>query len=127
MNLNNLQFYLTNLRPWLTLLIIAWFLGSIGLGWLVNSIVVIIGIIAIAPVVAFFGLRWWLQRNLVTSQCPVCGFEFVGLNDSDIQCPNCGEHLTVLGGKFERVAPEGTIDVAAVEVQTQVLSEGDGE
>lgn len=71
MNLNSLQFYLANLRPWLTLLIIAWLLGSIGLGWIVNSVVLIIAIIAIAPVVAFVGLRWWLQRNLVAGQCPV--------------------------------------------------------
>lgn len=54
-----------------------------------------------------------------------CEYEFMGLNHTDVQCPNCGENLTVNGGKFERVAPEGTIDVTAVEVPTQILEQGD--
>lgn len=115
MNLNSWQFYLSNLRPWLTLLIIAWLLGSVGLGWVVNSVVFIIAFLAIAPIIAFLGLQWWLRRNVVTAACPVCSFEFVGLKNTDVQCPSCGEHLAVKAGKFERVAPEGTIDVSVVD------------
>jgi len=80
MSLNNSQLNLLNFRPWLTLLAIAWLLASLGLGWLVNSLLIIVGLLFLAPVVAFFGFRWWLERNLVSDQCPVCGYEFTGLN-----------------------------------------------
>ncbi|WP_414755741.1 hypothetical protein [Anabaena sp. CCY 9910] len=123
MSLNNSQLNLLNFRPWLTLLAIAWLLASLGLGWLVNSLLIIVGLLFLAPVVAFFGFRWWLERNLVSDQCPVCSYEFTGLNNSQLQCPNCGENLTVQKGHFQRFAPEGTIDVTAVEVPSQRLEE----
>ncbi|MGH1394938.1 MAG: hypothetical protein ACRAVC_13050 [Trichormus sp.] len=123
MRLNNSQLDLLNLRPLLTLLAIGWLLASLGLGWLVNSIVILFGLLLIAPVIAFFVLRWWLERNLVTDQCPVCAYEFTGLNNSQMQCPNCGEKLTVQKGHFHRFAPEGTIDVTAVEIPTQQLED----
>ncbi|BAB75125.1 hypothetical protein ACN23B_17200 [Anabaena sp. FACHB-709] len=123
MSLNNSQLNLLNFRPWLTLLAIAWLLASLGLGWLVNSLLIIVGLLFLAPVVAFFGFRWWLERNLVSDQCPVCGYEFTGLNNSQLQCPNCGENLTVQKGHFQRFAPEGTIDVTAIEVPSQRLEE----
>lgn len=123
MRLNNSQPNLLNLRPLLTLLAITWLLASLGLGWLVNSLVILFGLLLLAPVVAFVGLRWWLQRNLVTDKCPVCSYEFTGLNDSQLQCPSCGEVLTVQKGHFQRFAPDGTIDVTAVEVKSQRLEE----
>ncbi|MBD2252044.1 hypothetical protein [Nostoc parmelioides] len=123
MSLNNSQLNLLNFRPWLTLLAIAWLLASLGLGWLVNSLLIIVGLLFLAPVVAFFGFRWWLERNLVSDQCPVCSYEFTGLNNSQLQCPNCGENLTVQKGHFQRFAPEGTIDVTAVEVPSQRLED----
>jgi predicted RNA-binding Zn-ribbon protein involved in translation (DUF1610 family) len=123
MSLNNSQLNLLNFRPWLTLLAIAWLLASLGLGWLVNSLLIILGLLFLAPIVAFFGFRWWLERNLVSDQCPVCSYEFTGLNNSQLQCPNCGENLTVQKGHFQRFAPEGTIDVTAVEVPSQRLEE----
>jgi predicted RNA-binding Zn-ribbon protein involved in translation (DUF1610 family) len=123
MSFNNSQLNLLNFRPWLTALAIAWLLASLGLGWLVNSLLIIFGLILLAPVVAFFGFRWWLERNLVTDQCPVCNYEFTGLNNSQMQCPNCGENVMVQKGHFQRFAPEGTIDVTAVEVPAQQLDE----
>jgi hypothetical protein len=123
MSLNNSQLNLLNFRPWLTLLAVIWLLASFGLGWLVNSLLIIFGLLLLAPIVGFFGFRWWLQRNLVNDQCPVCAYEFTGLNNSQLQCPNCGEQLSVQKGHFHRFTPEGTIDVKAIEVPTQSLED----
>ncbi|BAZ79781.1 hypothetical protein PN497_15355 [Sphaerospermopsis kisseleviana CS-549] len=123
MNLNNFQQNLDKLRPWLTILAVAWLLASLGLGWLVNSLLIIFGLLLIIPIVAFFGFRWWLQRNLVTDNCPVCGCEITSLNNSQVQCPNCGEQLLVKNSQFSRFAPEGTIDVTAIEVPAKSLEE----
>ena len=123
MTFKNLQFNFEKIRPWLTLLAIAWLLASLGLGWLVNSLVIILGLLFLLPVMAFFGFRWWLQKNLVTNQCPVCGYELTGVNNSQVQCANCGEQLLVKNFQFQRFTPEGTIDVKAVEVQSQSLED----
>ncbi|WP_413175710.1 hypothetical protein [Anabaena azotica] len=123
MSLKNLQFNLEKLRPWLTLLAVAWLLASLGLGWLVNSLLIIFGLLLVTPVIAFFGFRWWLQKNLVTGQCPVCGYELTGLNNSQLQCQNCGEQLSVQNNQFSRFAPEGTIDVTAIEVPAKSLED----
>ncbi|ADI63732.1 hypothetical protein [Trichormus azollae] len=123
MSLQNLQFKLEKLRPWLTLLAVAWLLASLGLGWLVNSLLIIFGFLLVTPVIAFFGFRWWLQRNLVTGQCPVCAYEVTGLNNSQLQCQNCGEQLSVENNQFSRFAPEGTIDVTAIEVPAKSLED----
>ena len=123
MTFKKLQFNFEKIRPWLTLLAIAWLLASLGLGWLVNSLVIILGLLFLLPVIAFFGFRWWLQKNLVTNQCPVCGYELTGVNNSQVQCANCGEQLLVKNFQFQRFTPEGTIDVKAVEVQSQSLED----
>jgi predicted RNA-binding Zn-ribbon protein involved in translation (DUF1610 family) len=117
------QLNLVNLRPWLTLLAIFWLLASLGLGWLVNSLLIILGLLLLTPIIAFIGFRWWIQRNLVVDQCPVCRYEFTGLNNSKLQCPSCGEQLLVQNRHFQRFAPDGTIDITAVEVPTQSLEE----
>ena len=123
MSLKTLQLNLANLRPWLTLLAVVWLLGSLGLGWLVNSLVIIIGLLLLAPVVVFFGFRWWLQSNLIGDRCPVCEYEFTGLNNTQLQCPNCGEQLLVQQGHFHRFTPEGTIDIKAIEVPSKSLED----
>ena len=114
---------LSILRPWLTLLALIWLLGSVGLGWLVNSLLIIFGLLFLTPVLAFFGFRWWLQRNLVSDQCPVCTYEFSGLNNTQLQCPNCGEQLLVQQKHFRRFTPEGTIDITAVEVPAKSIED----
>ncbi len=72
----------------------------------------------ITPVIAWAGFRWWLNKNLVNSQCPVCGYEFTGFKDTECSCPSCGEPLKVTGGYFQTITPPGTIDVEAVEVES---------
>jgi len=95
---------------------IIWLLGSIGLGWLVKSFVILLGLLVLTPILAFVGFRWWLSRNLIQSDCPVCHYEFASLNHSEFNCPNCGEALRAENQKFNRLTPADTIDVSAVEV-----------
>jgi DNA-directed RNA polymerase subunit RPC12/RpoP len=116
MSLKTFQLNLSNLRPWLTLLAVTWLLGSLGLGWLVNSLLIIVGILLLTPLLVFFTFRWWLQYNSVSDRCPVCSYQFTGLNNSQLRCPNCGEQLLVQHGHFQRLTPEGTIDIKAIEV-----------
>ncbi|MDH6057794.1 hypothetical protein [Umezakia ovalisporum] len=123
MSLKSFQLSLENLRPWLTLLAVFWLLASLGLGWLVNSLLIIFGLLLLTPVVAFLAFRWWLQRNLIPGHCPVCNFEFTGLNNTQLQCPNCGEQLSVQQGHFQRFTPEGTIDIQAIEIPAQSLED----
>ena len=117
------QFNLSGMSNWLILLGIAWLLGSIGLGWVVNSILIVMAFLLITPVIGFIGLRWWLQRNLIQAECPVCHYEFTALNQTQCQCPNCSEPLKVEQGHFNRLTPPGTIDVTAVEVPVKQLED----
>lgn len=119
----NLQVGLTEVSRFLLPFLIIWFLGAIGLGWLVNSLLILFGLLLIAPILVFVGFRWWLKRNLVQGACPVCSYEIVGLNKGEIQCPSCGEPLKVENGRFNRLTPPGTIDVNAVEVSVQTLED----
>jgi hypothetical protein len=113
------QYNFSGLGCWLTLLAIFLLLGSVGLGWLVNGFLIILGLLVLLPAVAWLGFRWWLKRNLVEDQCPVCSYEFTGFNNVKFRCPNCGEPLQVEKGHFHRLTPEGTIDVDAVDVSAQ--------
>ena len=114
---------LSGISNWLIILGIAWLLGSIGLGWVVKSILILISLLLLAPAIAFFGLRWWLNRNLIQDSCPVCSYEFPALNQTQCQCPNCGEPLKIEEGHFKRMTPPGTIDVTAVEVSARQLED----
>jgi hypothetical protein len=122
-SLKNLQIGMAEISRLLLPFFVIWLLGAIGLGWLVKSLLILFGLILLAPILAFFGFRWWLRRNLVQSECPVCNFEFVGLNNTEFQCPSCGEPLKVEEGQFNRMVPPGTIDVSAVEVSAQQLED----
>ncbi|NEQ27359.1 MAG: hypothetical protein F6K28_51825 [Microcoleus sp. SIO2G3] len=122
-NLRTLQINLAGLRSWLVLLAVIWLLGSIGLGWLVKSLVFLIGLLLLAPIIGFFVLRWWLKRNLIEDQCPVCHTQFVALNNSELRCPNCTEPLTIAHGHFHRLTPPGTVDVEAIEVPVSRLED----
>lgn len=121
--LRNLQIGMAEASRWLFPLFIIWLLGAIGLGWLVKSLLFLFAFLLIAPLIAFIGLRWWLKRNLVQSQCPVCGYEAVSLNQSEFRCPSCSEPLKAENGHFNRLQPPGTIDVNAVEVSAQIIDE----
>lgn len=77
----------------------------------------------LTPVLLFAGLQLWLRWQLVTAACPVCGFEFSSLNNTQTQCPACGEMLMVRDRQFQRLAPPGTIDVQAVEISHSVIED----
>ena len=117
------SFNLSDFSSVLVPLLIIWLLGSIGLGWLVNSFLILMGLLLISPVIAVFVLRWWVRRNVIADQCPVCSYEFTGLKQTQFQCPNCGETLKIESRKFHRVTPPGTIDVQAVEVSASPLDD----
>ncbi|HEY9880177.1 MAG TPA: hypothetical protein V6D29_17105 [Leptolyngbyaceae cyanobacterium] len=120
-----IRFNFSGAGCWLTLIAGAWLLGAIGLGWIVKSVLVLVGLLLIAPVIAYVGFRWWLKRNLVQSKCPACGYELTGLKGAQSACPSCGTAIEAKDGQFMRTTPEGTIDVAAVEVPVEVLQDRD--
>jgi hypothetical protein len=113
---NLFQINLPRFQSWLTILAICLLLGSLGLGWLVKSALVLIGLAIVTPIVGFLGFFWWLRRSIVEAECPVCSNPLQGVNGSEIQCTNCGEVLKVDRGQFLRDTPADTIDVVAVEV-----------
>jgi hypothetical protein len=113
----------SGLGCFLTLLLLALLLGSVGLGWVVNGVLIFLALLLLLPALAFWGFRWWLGRNLVDSQCPACNYQFTGFNGTECRCPNCEEALKVEGGRFSRLTPPGTIDVEAVEVPASRLED----
>jgi predicted RNA-binding Zn-ribbon protein involved in translation (DUF1610 family) len=95
----------------ITVFLVIWGLSAIGLGWLVNSIFILVGIFTIAPVIALVAFQWWLKRNLITADCPVCQFRTTTAKGSQFHCPSCGEPLEAKDQQFVRFTPPGTIDV----------------
>ena len=119
MSLKSFDLNISNLGRWIAVIGVAWLIGTVGLGWLVNWFLILLGLLILVPVIGFFGFRYWLQSNLIQDNCPVCHHEFTGLNKTQLPCPNCSEPLQVIQGKFNRFTPAGTIDVQAVEVSSQ--------
>jgi hypothetical protein len=115
-----IQYNTSNLGCWLSLISIALILASVGLGWVVNGLLILLALLFISPVIIFWGLQWWLKRKLIQAQCPVCDYEFTGFKNAEFNCPSCGETLKVEGDHFTRMTPPGTIDVDAVEVSAQI-------
>ncbi len=100
----------------LTIVLLSLLLGSVGLQWIVNGVLIFIALLTITPIVGFWVFRWWLKKNLVEDDCPVCSYKLTGLNQTDLRCPNCGEVVKIEAGKFTRETPPGTIDVEVVDV-----------
>jgi hypothetical protein len=113
---NLFQANLPRVQSWLTIAAICLLLGSVGLGWLVKSALIIVALAILTPVIGFLGFFWWLRRSIVQAECPVCSYPLQGINGSEIQCSNCGEVLNVDRGRFVRETPPDTIDAIAVEV-----------
>ena len=107
----------------LTFLVVSLLLSAIGLQWVVNGFLILILLLVISPVIAVWGFRWWLKRNLVEDVCPVCDYSFIGFNHTDCRCPNCGELLKIELGKFVRETPPGTVEVDAVEVPRKAIED----
>ncbi len=116
---NLLQFNIQRLQPWLTIVAICLLLGSLGLGGLIKSALIAIGLLIITPIIGFIGFFWWLRRNIVQADCPVCNYPLQGMSGSEIQCASCGELLKVTQGKMLRDTPPDTIDVVAIEVNSE--------
>lgn len=117
------QFNVPGLTCALTVLLSFWLLSAIGLGWLAKSVLILLVCLVTLPAIAFFVFRWWLKRNLVEDNCPVCGYQFTALNQTQMRCPSCSEPLLIEQGDFKRVTPPGTIDVQAVEVSVQQIED----
>lgn len=111
----------SGLGCWLTLLLMGLLLGSVGLGWVVNGFLILLGLLFILPAIGLLVARWWLKRRIVSDSCPVCQYQMTGFSGSQSQCPSCGEILEVEGGKFKRYTPPGTIDVDAIDVSVKEL------
>ncbi|MEM9274262.1 MAG: DUF2614 family zinc ribbon-containing protein [Cyanobacteria bacterium P01_F01_bin.143] len=120
-----LRYNFSGIGCWLTIIAFAMLLSAVGLGWIINGFLILFLLLLITPVIAFFGLQWWLKRNVIQDICPVCNYEFTGLKNNQFSCPNCNEPLEVVNGKFIRITPPGTIDVEAVDVQVQVIESED--
>ncbi len=118
-NLKQLQ--LSGLSFWLTVLLVVSLLTTVGLGWVVQWVFILLASIPVLAIVAVLGLQWWIRRKLVQDRCPVCQFEFVGIKDATLNCPSCGETLQVVDDRFERSTPAGTIDVQATDVSVKTL------
>ncbi|MFB2893351.1 hypothetical protein ACE1CI_10600 [Aerosakkonemataceae cyanobacterium BLCC-F50] len=123
MSIKNFQFNVPGLGCALSIFLSFWLLSAIGLGWLAKSVLILMVCLVTLPAIAFFVFRWWLKRNLVEDNCPVCGYEFTGLNKTQMRCPSCSEPLLIEEGHFKRVTPPGTIDVQAIEVSTQQIED----
>jgi len=111
-----LQVSFSGIGCWLVLLGAVWLLGAVGLGWVVKSLAVLVGLAILTPIVLIGIGRFWLRRNLVQSACPVCNAPLTGLRSMETQCPSCGTSLTATDGGFRRSNRDGTIDVEAVDV-----------
>lgn len=111
----NIQFNSSGLGCFLTFILIAALLTSVGLGWIVNGFIILILLIPVTIALGVIGFRWWLKRNIIEDNCPVCSQTFTGLNNSIARCPNCGEVVQVLNGSFQRQTPTGTVDVSVVD------------
>lgn len=121
-NFNQLQVRFPGLGCWVFVLGAAWLLGAVGLSGIIKSIAVLVLIVMLAPVLAFFGLQFWLKRNLVNEGCPVCDQTLTGLRGAKVICPSCSTELVATSDGFERTATEGVIDIQAVDIQSSAIS-----
>lgn len=117
-NFNQLQVRFPSLGCWLFILVSLWLIGAIGIGSILKVTFALVLFIFLAPVLAFLALQFWIRRNLVNGECPVCAQSLTGLKSSKMPCPNCGTALLVTAEGFERFAAEGVIDIQAVDIQS---------
>lgn len=129
MNSNFSQFIQSSSSGWgclLSLILLALGLSALGLGWLVNGVVILIAIVTLLPVVGILVAAWWLKRNVATGACPACGGDLTALNNSTVNCAHCGIPLEVRSRQFQRVTQPGTVDVEAVTVEVMDTNVLDG-
>ncbi|NJK59145.1 MAG: hypothetical protein HC918_01145 [Oscillatoriales cyanobacterium SM2_1_8] len=102
-------------RSGLGWLLLLWLLSTLGFGWLLRSLAVLVALLVLVPAIAVVAGQWWWRQNTIADACPMCQGEFTALRSTSVNCPHCGEALTVVDRRFTRYTPPGTIEV---EVQT---------
>ena len=120
-----LQLNFSGMGCWLTLAIGFGLVTTVGIGWLLKSLLVLVILLISVPIVLIVGSQFWLRRNLVEGTCPACSQPLTGFRPIPMSCPNCGVALQAKDGAFVRVAPEGTIDVNVVNVDAVRTDAGD--
>ena len=110
------QLTFSGMGCWLTLAIGFGLITTVGIGWLLKSLLVLVVLLFTLPILLIVGAQFWLKRNLVEGACPACSQPLTGFKPMALSCPNCGVALRAKDGAFVRVAPEGTIDVDVVDV-----------
>jgi len=118
-----LQLNTSGLGCWGGIILAIFILTSVGLGWVINGFIILLALLFVAPIIAFWGFQWWLKRKLIQAQCPVCNYEFTGFKNTEFNCPSCGEALKVEAEKFSRITPPGTIDIEAIEVSVKTIED----
>lgn len=115
-NFNQLQVRFPGLGCWVFVFIAFWVIGTIGISGFITSVFALVALVLLAPVLAFFGLQFWVKRNLVEGSCPVCEQPLTGVKSLKIPCPNCGTEVVATAAGFERTQTDGVIDVQVVDV-----------
>lgn len=116
-----MQVRFPGLGCWLVVLGAAWLLGAIGLGGIVKSIFALVLFLVLTPVIVLIVARFWIKRNLIEGNCPVCEQSLTSLKSVKLTCPSCATQLITTEDGFERFAPDGVIDVQAVDVQSSAV------
>lgn len=111
------QIQLSGTGCWLTLAIGFVLMTTVGIGWLLKSLLLIVALLVLTPIVLVVGVQFWLRRNLVEGACPSCSQPLTGFKNIPTSCPSCGVSLDASSGTFVRVTPAGTIDVDVVNVE----------
>lgn len=115
---NQLQARFPGLGCWLFVFIAIWVIGAIGITGILKSIFAVVLFLILAPVLLSVAAQFWLKRNLISGNCPVCDQSLVCLKQSKTICPNCATEVIATEDGFERVAADGVIDVQAVDIQS---------
>ncbi len=124
---NQLQVRFPGLGCWLFAFIAIWVIGAIGITGILKSIFAVVLFLILAPVLLSIAVRFWLKRNLVTGNCPVCEQSLVCIRQSKTICPNCATEVTATDDGLERVAADGVIDIQAVDIQPSATAAPDTE
>lgn len=113
-----LQLNFSGAGCWLTLALGFVLVTTVGIGWLLKSLLVLTVLLVLVPILLIVGAQFWLKRNLVEGTCPSCAQPLTGFKTVPLNCPSCGVALQAKDGVFARVAAEGTIDVDVVDVES---------
>ncbi|MEM7065989.1 MAG: hypothetical protein AAF572_22850 [Cyanobacteria bacterium P01_B01_bin.77] len=111
-----LQLNFSGMGCWLSLALVFLLMTTVGIGWLLKSLLVLIVLLFLGPILLIVGAQFWLKRNLVEGPCPSCTQPLTGFKSIPLTCPNCGVALQANNGAFVRATSEGTIDVDVVNV-----------